>query len=291
MNSAARAPSRVVVMGATGFIGRAFQRQLEAAGIPVLGLSRAEVDLLQPDAARTLAARLKADDAFVAIAGLAPIKTPARLRDSLVVVEAMAEALRMQPVSHVLNLGSDSVFADSDEPITEASCRSPDSLYGVAHLAREIMLSEAAGDAPMATLRPTVLFGAGDNYSGYGSNRFRRQASLGEPITLFGSGKERRDHVWLEDLAALAVLILQRRSRGALNAASGTSLSFRDVADAVASHYTPKPAIVEVAAAGSDHSESRLFDPAATYEAFPDFVYTHPLEAFRRIHEGRTERH
>ena len=79
-------------------------------------------------------------------------------------------------------------------------------------------------------LRPTLIYGAGDPHNGYGPNRFRRQAAKGEPITLFGEGEEKRDHVAVEDVARLAVRMLMHRSTGVLNAVTGSSTSFRDIA-------------------------------------------------------------
>ena len=136
-------------------------------------------------------------------------------------IEAMAQALTAQPVAHVVNIGSDAVYADSMDPLDEASCASPGSLHGIMHLAREVMLGDAAGDTPFASLRPTLIYGADDPHNGYGPNRFRRLAAEGHDIVLFGNGEERRDHVWVEDVAELASRMVQHKSQGVLNAATG----------------------------------------------------------------------
>jgi nucleoside-diphosphate-sugar epimerase len=143
------------------------------------------------------------------------------------------------------------------------------------HLAREQMLLTAAGETPLAILRPTLVYGAGDPHNGYGPNRFRRQASRGETIVLFGEGEERRDHVDVDDIAEIVSLVLAHRSAGVLNIATGTVASFRDLAEkAVALAARP------VAIKGSPrngpmpHNGYRSFDPAATFKAFPGFRYT-----------------
>src|SRR5256885_1405531 len=76
--------------------------------------------------------------------------------------------------------------------------------------------------APLAILRPTLLYGAEDPHNGYGPNRFRRLANAGADITLFGEGEERRDHVLIDDLAEIVLRVLKRRSTGTLNIATGT---------------------------------------------------------------------
>jgi nucleoside-diphosphate-sugar epimerase len=193
-------------------------------------------------------------------------------------------------VSHVLNIGSDAIYADSMEPLTEASCASPGSLHGIMHVAREVMLRDAAGAAPFATLRPTLVYGCDDPHNGYGPNRFRRLAEQGKEIVLFGEGEERRDHVWVEDVAELAVRMLSHRSTGALNAATGTVISFKEAAQAVVSHFEAPVAITGSPRQGPmPHKGYRPFDASATRAAFPDFTYTAPAEGFARVHAQAAE--
>jgi len=278
-------PSRVVIVGAGGFVGAAIGLRLRERGIPVLGLTRADVDLLADGAGERLAARLQAGDAVVAAAAIAPCRTPAMLRDNVRIAETCAEALRLAPVAHVLNIGSDAIYADSTVPLSEASCASPGSLHGVMHLAREVMLRDAAGETPFATLRPTLIYGAADPHNGYGPNRFRRLAAEGRPIVLFGEGEERRDHVLVDDVAELAVRIVSHGSRGVLNAATGAVISFREAAELVVSAF-PRAVPIEGSPRSGPmpHGGYRPFDPAATLAAFPDFRYTLPAEGFARVH-------
>ena len=46
-------------------------------------------------------------------------------------------------------------------------------------------------------------------------------ALAGSEITLFGEGEERRDHVFIEDVAQLACRMILHKSCGSLNAATG----------------------------------------------------------------------
>jgi nucleoside-diphosphate-sugar epimerase len=127
-------------------------------------------------------------------------------------------------------------------------------------------------------LRPTLIYGARDPHSGYGPNRFRRQAAAGEDIPLFGEGEEQRDHVSVDDVAELARLILFHRSQGALNAATGVATSFNQIAHIVARQFggsvkaKPMPRTVP-----RPHLLHRFFDVTACHRAFPEFRFT-PLE-------------
>jgi UDP-glucose 4-epimerase len=148
-------------------------------------------------------------------------------------------------------------------------------LHGAMHLAREQMLLASASSTPLALLRPTLVYGAGDPHNGYGPNKFRRQANRGEAIVLFGEGEERRDHVDVDDIAEIVRRVLAHRSAGVLNIATGTVASFRAVADKAVALSPRKVEIKSSPRHGPmPHNGYRPFDPAATLKAFPGFRYT-----------------
>ena len=278
--STRRTPSRVVVIGAGGFIGSAICTRLAADKLPVLALTRKELDLLKPEAAATLQRLLRADDSVVFVSALAPTRNNAMLIDNLRMAEAVCAALAAQPVGHLVYVSSDAVYSDDANPVTERSCQQPSSLHGVMHLAREIML-RAALKLPLAILRPTLIYGAKDPHNGYGPNRFRRLAAKGEAITLFGEGEEKRDHVHVDDVAALASAVLQHRSTGTLNIATGRSASFREVAETVVG-LSPRP--VEIRGTPRQNPIThRHFDITDCLKAFPEFHYVSLRDGLARV--------
>ncbi|HXZ03139.1 MAG TPA: NAD-dependent epimerase/dehydratase family protein [Stellaceae bacterium] len=290
LRSAPRAPERAVVIGAGGFVGGAILRQLAAAGIPALGLTRREVDLLAPDAAQCLRNMLKPSDSVVFVSAAAPAKTNAMLMQNLRMSEAASETFAAVPPAHLLYVSSDAIYADDANPVTERSPAAPSTLHGMMHAARELML-RSASPAPFAALRPTLIYGAADPHNGYGPNRFRRQAQRGEPISIFGEGEERRDHVLVEDVALLARLILEHRSVGALNAVSGRSVSFREVAELVAAQFTPVARIISTPRPGlRPHLLHRHFDVTDLLASFPSFRPTGLAEGIARVHRETLER-
>jgi len=264
-------------MGAAGFVGAALVKRMTPRNIPILALSRRDIDLLASDAGGRLAAKLRPDDVFVAAAARAPCKNVEMLVENMKIVASLIEALKKSPVAHVVNISSDAVYADSQKPLTEGSTMAPDTLHGVMHLARELAFRHEIR-TPLAVLRPSLLYGAADPHNGYGPNRFRRLANEGKDITLFGEGEERRDHVLIDDVAEIVVRIVERRSVGTLNIATGHVHSFREVADLVVSQAPNKVAIKGSPRSGPmPHNGYRPFDSSATRAAFPDFQYT-PLQ-------------
>lgn len=276
-------PARVVILGSAGFVASAVQRRLEVLGTPLLALPRSEMDLTGMDAGARLAGLLRPDDALLFVAAKAPVKTEAMLIDNLLMGKAVCEALGKSPLKHVVYISSDAVYADSNQMLTERSCAQPGSLHGVMHLAREVMLANA-WEGPLCLLRPTLIYGADDPHNGYGPNRFMRLAAAGEKIVLFGEGEERRDHVWVEDVAEIVSRVLWHRSTGILNIATGDVVSFREIAEQVVEMFERPIQVNGSPRVGSmPHNGYRPFDVAATYSAFPDFRYTLLPEGLEHI--------
>lgn len=278
-----RAPKRVVVIGAGGFVGGAIAARVARAGVDLLAVTRATVDLREADAGARLAALLRPDDAVVAAAAVAPVKDVEMFEANARLVRGIADALAARPVAHLLNIGSDAIYADSAAPLTESSVAAPENLHGIMHLFRETALRGIPG-VHWATLRPTLIYGARDPHNGYGPNRFRRLAQAGEQIVLFGEGEELRDHVLSDDVAELAWRMLAHASLGALNAATGHVVSFREVAEKVARlakstapvHGSPRRGPMP-------HNGFRSFDTAGVSAAFPDFRFTMLDEGLARV--------
>jgi UDP-glucose 4-epimerase len=279
-----RKPDRVVVIGAGGFVGRTIVSRLAAGGIKTLALTRKELDLLAEGAAAKLTALLQSTDSVVFISAKAPAKTIPMMMENLRLAEPVCAALDSRPVAHVLYVSSDAIYADEANPVTEASSAAPSTPHGMMHAARELML-RLSTKAPVAILRPTLIYGIDDPHNGYGPNRFRREAAAGGPIGIFGEGEERRDHIAIEDVADLAALILLHRSRGALNAVTGISTSFHDIAHELARLYGST--VESLARSGPPpHLMHRHFDIAACHKAFPRFRFTPLQEGLGHLHRG-----
>lgn len=277
LNTAPAKPSRVVVIGAGGFVGGTIVKRLESCGVKVLALTRKELDLLADDASAKLQAMLRPHDSVVMVSAIAPVKTLPMLMQNLRMAEAVCGALAPSLIQHLVYISSDAVYTDDANPVTEQSYCAPSTLHGMMHSARELMMKNATG-APVAMLRPTLIYGAADPHNGYGPNRFRRHAQRGEPIPLFGEGEEQRDHVSVDDVAELARLMLFHRSRGALNAATGVATSFKDVATIVASQFGDHVRVQETPrTVPRPHLVHRFFDITGCHRAFPQFHFV-PLE-------------
>lgn len=283
-------PARVVVMGAGGFLGKAISGRTKQKGVPVLALTSESLNLLDNDASQRLAEILRPDDTLVVISAIAPCKDNGMLLKDIAMMTAVCSAIEKSMLAHVVYISSDAVYCDQKTPLSESSCAEPASLHGVMHLTREIMLKNSCS-APLAILRPSLIYGATDTHNGYGPNQFRRLGAEGKDIVLFGEGEERRDHVFIDDVAEIARLTVVHKSKGVLNVATGIVASFREVAEIVASHFNPPPAIKTTLRKGPmPHGGYRPFDISVCRKAFPEFRYASLKEGIARAHREMLEK-
>ena len=269
-------PARVLVLGARGFIGGALVEALQQARIAVVPVSSADLDLTAEDGGDRLAAMLQPDDAVVLLSALTPDKGRGLqpFLANIRMAASLCHALAKVTPSHVVYVSSDSVYPMRVGLINEQTCAEPEDLYGMMHLAREMMIKSAT-KTPVVVLRTTLVYGGADTHNSYGPNRLRRMARRDGKITLFGQGEETRDHILVDDVAGLTVSALRHRSAGTLNVATGRSISYADLAKKVAALFD-KPVEITGAARQTPITH-RHFDVTALRKAFPTFVLT-PLE-------------
>lgn len=277
-------PSRVVVLGASGFIGGEIEKRIRDAGITTLALTGDSIDLLSSAASNLLGAILQPTDVLVVASGKVPCKDLTMLHDNLSMIKSVCIALEHQPVAQVVYISSDAVYKDSINPLTEASCAEPASLHGVMHLSREIALRQKFIGL-LAIVRPTLVYGLNDPHNSYGPNSFRRLAAQGIDITLFGEGEERRDHVDVQDVAELVLNIIQRRSSGIINAVSGQVVSYRELAEFVANAFLPKVNVLSSMREGKmPHNGYRAFSNQTLRAVLPELKFKCWKEGLTEVH-------
>lgn len=279
-NSHPTQPSRVVMIGGTGFIGQTLTRLLDNQKIPTLALGSRDLDLSEGDASDKLAHILKPDDTLIFLSALTPDKGKGidTFMRNLRMGEQVCAALKSKPCRHVVYLSSDAVYPLSEPLVSEATPAAPADLYGVMHLSRELMLKETVKGA-LCILRPTLIYGAEDTHNSYGPNRFRRQAAKEAKITLGGNGEDTRDHVCVTDIAQLIYHIVLRQSVGLLNIATGVSTPFSEIANWLVGLSDSPIEIVPTPRNGA--ITYRQFDIAGLRATFPDFRFTALQEGLR----------
>jgi UDP-glucose 4-epimerase len=277
-------PSRVLLLGATGFIGAVIQQQLESAAIPTVALGSADINLLDPSASDRLCQILRPDDSVVLLAALTPDKGRdiATFMKNLVMMQSICEALEKSGCGHLVYFSSDAVYGSEVSTVTEYTPVAAQDLYGTMHYTREIM-ARSLISIPQLVLRPTVVYGRDDTHNSYGPNRFRKSAQAEGKITLFGSGEEMRDHIHVGDVSALTLLCLLHKSTGTLNIASGNSTSFYEVAEIIAKQFGNGVEIVTTPR--NNPILHRHYEVTNLIKAFPQFSFMTPEDGIARVHK------
>lgn len=270
---------RVVILGAAGFVAADLGRLLDEKGIPRRSISSKEIDLLQPDGVEKLAAAIRPEDSVVVTAALTPEKGKdvRTFMKNLVMVQHLCNFLETARCRHLIYLSSDAALDEEASLVRESTPRTGCGLYGLMHVAREQMLQFALAKpaVPLLIVRPCAIYGAADTHNSYGPNRFMRSAWRDGKITLFGNGEEQRDHISVKDVSEFLRLALVRGASGAFNLATGSAISFHELAEKIA-RLAPRPVTIECLPRSSPITH-RHFDISLRLKAFSSYQ-TAPLD-------------
>lgn len=225
---------RLVIIGGSGFVGKNLGNYLTEKNISVISLNSKECNLLDEKSSQKLSSIIKEDDVVVFASALTPDKGKdehAFMKNVSMAYNSVA-FFEKTKCTQFIYISSDAVYGDEFNPIKESTPATAPSLYGMAHRSREMIFESATLKAktPYLILRPCALYGLGDTHNSYGPNRFIKTAKLEKKISLFGEGKEKRDHLYIFDFCSIIYQAVLNSTVGVLNACTGTSVSFFEVA-------------------------------------------------------------
>lgn len=267
------AADRIFVAGHRGMAGSAIVRRLQAGGYrQVLTASRAELDLLDPQAVTGWFAAQRPDVVVLAAAKVGGILAnstyPADfLLENLKIQNHVIESAWRHGTRRLLFLGSSCIYPKlAPQPIREESLLTgplepTNSWYAIAKITGielcRALRQQHGFDA--LSLMPTNLYGPGDNYHPTNSHvlpglirRFHEARTSGAAsVTCWGTGSPLREFLHVDDLADAAVFCLEQWQPGAgsgttggseasealqhLNVGTGLEISIKELAQLVAS--------------------------------------------------------
>ena len=271
---------RLVVLGATGFVGGHVADRARELGWEVLGLSSRDLDLTSLSGAEKLSKILRDGDTVVHGAAVVPARNSVDVSKNLLMTQCVVDAILDHEISQFVVVSSDGVYGSESGVASEATLCSPDTMHGIMNLAREMVCKDVS--TPVFTIvRPSAIYGVGDPHNSYGPNRFIGQMIEGGEITLFGEGAAIRDHVFIDDVTEVIVRAIAARQSGVINIASGQSISFATLAGLVCQSGADGS---RVAAVGTEPSPTfRNYDISNLARLFPDFEPTPPAVGVQRV--------
>ena len=269
-------PDRVVILGASGFLGRALHAALSREGVEVIGHSSRTLDLMHPEALSVLDPVMVPGTALVLASALTPDRgqTPASFLANTTMATNLAAYLEGRRLGSLAYVGSDAVYGFGDDAVTEETPIAPAGYYALGKYAAERVMDCAARAAsvPLLILRVTGVYGPGDPHASYGPNAFARSLARDRSVRIFGAGEEERDHVFVDDVAAVTARLLRSGSAGVYNVATGQSRSFADVVKTIRDLVPYEVEVVSAPRKGP--ITHRRFDIARLSKALPGLRFT-----------------
>lgn len=243
-SGAAREPLRILVTGATGFVGRRLAERLAAAGHRVgavaidqqelpFAAERFAVDIRDPAALGGAVGEF-APDRIVHLAALSHVgeswrRIPEYFAINVLGVENVLGAARDCPVLFMSSAEVYGLVPDAEQPIAETRALAPRTPYALTKAAAE-RLALAAG---ATVVRSFNLIGAGQA-ANFALPSFAAQLAAIEcgapPQLSVGNLSARRDFVHIEDAVSALVRLAESPQAGAVfNLASGTDHSIAEL--------------------------------------------------------------
>ena len=255
----------ILVAGATGLAGSAIMRELTRIGLPVVGISSKDVDLLDREATFNYINILKPKVIIDAAARVGGISA-----NNNYPVEFLSENIRIQTnlidAAHSANVEKFAFLASScvyprncPQPIKEeylltGVLESTNSAYAIAKLAgiELIKAYRKQFGHRWISVMPTNLYGPNDNFDLENSHVFpaliskfiEAEKSNATSVKLWGTGKPRREFLHVDDLAKAILFCLDNYdSDQQINIGTGTDLTIAELAESIAKHTGFKGAI------------------------------------------------
>jgi GDP-L-fucose synthase len=247
---------RVYVAGHAGMVGVALVRRLAVESCTILTVDRAKLDLTRQADTEQWISAAKPDAVILAAAKVGGIafndSSPVDfLSDNLAIALNVIRASYAAGVKKLLFLGSSCIYPKlAPQPMTEdmlltGALEPTNQWYAVAKIAG-IKLVEAFRQqygADFISVMPTNLYGPGDNYHPEHSHvpaalirRLHEAKIAGAPtVTVWGTGRPRREFLAVDDLADACVFVLKHYSGSKfLNVGTGQDITIAEFAQLVA---------------------------------------------------------
>ncbi|HEX6739042.1 MAG TPA: GDP-L-fucose synthase [Vicinamibacteria bacterium] len=259
--------ARIYVAGHRGLVGSAIVRQLEREGFKhILTATRQQLDL-RDQAAVNYWFRANRPDYVFLVAGtvggiLANSTRPAEfIYDNMMIHATVVHAAHTFEVKKLLYLGSSCIYPrECPQPIREdfllrGPLESTNEPYALAKIAGIKLCQSYRSQygANFVSAMPTNLYGPHDNFDLTSSHvvpalmrKFHDARVEGQrQVTIWGTGRPRREFLHVDDLADACVFLMQRFDEAEhINVGTGEDLTILELAEMIREVVYPEAEIV-----------------------------------------------
>lgn len=275
---------RILVTGATGFVGRHLVTQL-ADRHDVVAVVRPSSMALDAPAVATVATdltdpkfvdRLPTDLDVIVHLAQAYLPFPDRTEELFLVNTAstqwLAEHARRHGIGRFVLASSGSVYRPAREPLREDSATEPSGFHPTTKLMAEMLLSQYAPYLQVAVVRLFAPYGPGqvDRLI----PRMVESVTEGRPVMLSRGGEPRINPMHVDDLVPILARVVEDDRRYTVNVAGSRAVSIRELAELIGSIVGRDPVFTE---RDSDVSGDFVADTSLLHRLF-DVTERIPLE-------------
>ena len=287
---------KILVTGATGFLGTALCRRLTAAGHDVTPLSSRDADLRQRgslDAFNQTAYDQIYHLAAWTQAGDFCLRHPGEqwIINQLMNTHVLEWWQRSQPQAKLITMGTSCSYAP-DLPLSEEHYLDGtpiESLFTYAHTKRMLMVGQMALQKQYGlrwlTLVPSTLYGAGYHTDGRQMHfifdlirKILRAKLYGEKVVLWGDGHQKRELVYLADFVDAALMLAATCDNELVNIGAGKEYSIQQFAQLICTEIECEFSQIEFDATRYVGALSKCLVTTKLSHLLPDWRQT-PLEA------------
>jgi GDP-L-fucose synthase len=249
--------SRILIAGATGLVGSALYRRLEAGGYTrLLTPTRAQLDFADRDQVERYFAEHRPEVVFLAAAKVGGILANDTwpgdfIRENLLIQTHAIDAARRHGVGRFVMLGSSCIYPKhapqpmKEEHLLTGPLEPTNRAYAVAKIAGLEMVEAYRRQYGFngITLMPTNLYGPRDNFDPQSSHvaaalmRRIHEAKVGRKaeVVVWGTGTPRREFLHVDDMADAAVhLAALDHGESVINVGCGEDITIRELAELIA---------------------------------------------------------
>jgi GDP-L-fucose synthase len=247
---------RIWVAGHRGMVGAAVVRRLGATACQVVTAGREEVDLTRQSDVERWVEKQRPDAVVMCAARVGGIHANSTLPAEFLFLNLMIGANVVNSafragVRRLVNIGSSCMYPVAvSQPMAESSLMTgPPEPTNAAYAMAKLATAALAGSyreqygVDYVTAIPTNLYGPGDNFDPMMSHvapaLMRRMIEARDngaaKVEIWGSGKPRRELMFVDDAADALVFVLERYSaEEPINIGTGSDVSIRELAEMIA---------------------------------------------------------
>ena len=225
---------KVIVLGATGFIGRNIYNHLtEKNNLIVEGYSSKNCNLLDPSHVNELFNADNSKTTVIICSAIPRMKEDSweAMLKNITIIYNLTSSVHTKDLRSVIFISSVDIYGNNlpGKPIDEDTMPNPIGFYGLSKYISERILQSFQKDFyPVTCLRMPGIYGPDDSYKSI-IGKFINKALNRETIEIYGEGRVKRDYVDIRDIYKVTDFFVKNPYTGVVNVATGRSISIKDI--------------------------------------------------------------